>query len=158
MSTLPAYNSTEKLYRNTLQQLTDWTNFELQQAGRLGGQTISLREGWNGLPLQPNWMLFEELPLPAENLTPGMRSRVSFDYGIPAASSIGYLNGAGVISRLAVGSFDLVPKFIKAFIKSDLPATSLRERYEYGQQQIQDINRSDYLFFKPIVTSFQLNQ
>lgn len=156
LNTLPSHDPAHQLYRNTMQQLTDWTNFELQQLGYFGNQTITLQEGWKGLPLPPNWFLFEELPRPTTNLTPGNRSRIGFNYGIP--NSENYLNGSGIISRLAIGSFDLVPKFIKALIKSDLPVTSLRERYDYGQQQIQDIERSDYLFFKPIATSFQLNQ
>ena len=144
-------NEVNTVYYRTMTHLTNWTNFELDKADEgAANNNLAVQEGWQPLSGIRSWLIFEEMNRPVEDLTPGLRQSSIYQFG--TAPAILY-RGQGSIARLPVGSNGSVPAFMRAYIKSDLPATTLRHRFDYARQEIQTDDAAWYLFFKPATAS-----
>jgi hypothetical protein len=139
------------LYRRTMQQLANWTNLELDRMNRGRVNTVIVQEGWEPFLGSSAWFIFEEMDRPVPDLTPGRAQPLLYGYGIVPGS---LQQGSGVIGRMPGGSLGFVPGFMRAYVKSDLPTTSARQRFDYARNQIQEGEGAEYLFLKPATSAF----
>ncbi len=147
----PTSGSLNGLYRRTLQQLVFWTNLELQSMARPKAGTAMIQEGWQPVIGMSSWIIFEEVSRPVPDLTPGRKQPSLARFGVPPGT-IG--QGIGIIGRMPYGGLALIPGFVKAYIKADLPAVKLWPRFQYARRQIQEGDGGQYLFIKPATASF----
>jgi tetratricopeptide (TPR) repeat protein len=140
------------LYRRTIQNLVDLTNLELMRMNPAASATVLVQQGWEPVSGVSHWMIYEEVDRPVLDLTPGHRQPLLFAFGV--APNV-LQQGSGVIGRMPHGGgLGLVPGFVKAYIKADLPPATIQRRFDFARQQIQEGGASYYLFLKPATSAF----
>lgn len=150
LKTQQTTNKLHELYRRTIKQLVDWTNFELERMNRQRTGTVLVQEGWEPVSGAGVWVIYEEMSRPVQDLTPGRRQPLLYGFGVAP----GVQHGSGVIGRMPAGAMGSVPGFVRAYIKADLPLNFARQRFEYARQQIQEGESAEYLFLKPATSAF----
>jgi hypothetical protein len=114
--------------------------------------TVLVQQGWEPVSGVSHWMIYEEVDRPVLDLTPGHRQPLLFAFGV--APNV-LQQGSGVIGRMPHGGgLGLVPGFVKAYIKADLPPATIHRRFDFARQQIQEGGASYYLFLKPATSAF----